>query len=1294
MLKLKFALNLEHLASEMMDEIKNNYWSTPFNAPVIVFPDPKLEQWFRLRWMERYGTVAGLNTKMIDSFLMEILVDENEEKRKLSAEMLRNVILAYIYKNKDNLLEIDQSGEVSRYLKKENGGLDENRLFDFAEKMASLFLEYETSRPKNFKPSSNGSTPGILDCWSQDGLSYFFAKDSTSNFEQVQKSETWQRNLYSKIFHKQNGNDSLLTQVFQKLNEKRHEGKSIKKDITYLTLPFLFESCKKFNCNKFLGPDGKPLPVFIFGLTGMGQFYRVILQEFAKEHEIFAYIQNPCMEFWEDLHSSRQKIRKWNRTAGQWLSSSTDSDAAISEISQKLSLENYDEDREDSVNSSNENALLCYWGKTGRDNIKLWCAANDYVFEFDEKNASLPEDPSLLQIIQHMVSSRSNSSKKLLEKFESTSEKAGAFANDSSFSLTGAPTKIREMEVLHSRICKLLQEGAHISDILVVSPNLDDYRTAIYQAFDQNERGKDKNGKNKLHVPFSIVDSPARNSLTENALEAIFKILERGTITRPDFFELVRNPVVQIARHIDKDEVDAWENWVENLNVYRDRDTFKKDQNGEQIPFHKEDWKNGIRRMLLSYFSSCNVMFGDNNDLLPYSDIDSSNKKSLCKFVECIDDIEKIIGFKNDSENQFGISEDKLGDFIEYIGNFLAMQNPPDGFVGENIIYQSVIAAFDNLRCQYYAGSEKLTWECLRTTLCGAAQSSAYSCGNLFVNGITFCKFISNRIIPVKYVFFIGADSKSFPGSKPSGMMDLRRAVASWPGDDSPVAKLRYAFLCQFMSTSCGFHISYVNKDIVKDEEFYPTSIVNDIRSFLKNSIQKTVSDEGKNFEDWKSANEYKNALKNIWPETKISLDESRPYEELFTEKEFRNKGLLKNNSTSDNFESQPTESDCTENKNPPDRVSVGQLKAFLTDPFQFRISCMMQRDEVAENDDDPEDILFEPIDFNNLGHASLVNRMVAAEISTNAKKEFEDYSREQELKGIYPDGIFKEKLEATATKKSQRVIDQMQREKEFKGSPFNNKENWTYRKKLDDLVLKSGEKEFILTGTADFWDGGQNFASVTSSAIGSEGDSRKGTKVYFFKEGKFLANYIRALAYIASSQSEELQTINLSIFSSGSSESPCGKATVTASSSEARSVLSEIYRLAFQKNYSTCVPVDLLDDVFESFNDFEDKLEGKHGPWAYFGKKHLFDKQRDLGYSPNRKEFVTLTTNDDGTKSITGGEWFDAVAQQKKLLRHLNVIKAPDPNNKVPKAETTGQQADSTEPKAKKSRSKKKAED
>lgn len=1292
MLHLKFALNLETLASEMMKEIKNRYWATPFNAPVVIFPDPKLEQWFRLQWMKEFGAIAGFNSKMIDSFLMEILVGENEDKQKLNVEMLRNVILAYIYQNKDNLLDIDQSGEVARYLKDENGKLDENRLFDFAGKMASLFLEYETSRPKNFKPCSNGTAPGILECWSQDDLKNFFTSEAADNSENVQKSELWQRNLYSKIFHKQKNGDSLLEQVFTKLNEKRNEGKSQKRDITYLTLPFLYDTCKEYNCKKFLDANGKPLPVFIFGLTGMGQFYRVILQDFANKPDInvFAYIQNPCMEFWEDIHPGRQTIREWNRDAGRWSCKGTSgSSDAISEISKKLSLNNYDEDREDNVNSQNENALLCYWGKTGRDNIKLWCAANDYDFKFDEKGTVLPENPSLLQTVQHMVSSRSNSSDKLLEQFESSCQKEGAFIADSSFSLTGAPTKIREMEVLHSRICKLLQEGAHVSDILVVSPNLDEYRTAIYQAFDQNERGKDKNGKNKLHVPFSIVDSPARNSLTENALEAIFNIINRGSISRPDFFELVRNPVVQNARHIDKDEVDAWANWVENLNIYRDRDVYKS-VDKEQLSIHKEDWKNGVRRMLLNHFTTCNVKFSEENELLPYSDLDSSNTRSLCKFIECIDDLEKILDFK---KNNDGVAEENLSNFMDFIGNFLAMQNPPDGFGGENIIYQNVAAAFDNLRCQYYTGIEKLTWECLRATLCGTAQSSAYSCGNLFVNGITFCKFISNRIIPVKHLFFIGADSKSFPGAKPSGMMDLRRAVAPWPGDDSPVAKLRYAFLCQLMSTSCGFHISYVNKDIVKDEDFYPTSIVSDIRSFLKNAIQKTISEQKGNFEEWKSLGEHKNALKNIWPEIKISLDEDRPYEDLFTEKEYRNKNLL-NSSSNTAAQQEPPSSDSVnaENKNPPDRVSVSQLKNFLVDPFQFRISCMMQQDDVDENDVDPEDILFEPIDFNNLGYSLLMNRMVAANISPDAQKEFVAYSRELELKGIYPDGVFKEKLEKIATSRAQRVVSQMMLEKELECSPMHNTENWTYRKKLNEVILKSGDKEFVLTGTADFWDGGNNFASITSSAIDSKGDFRKGTKVLFFKESKFLPNYIRALAYIAGCKNEDKQTINLSIFSASSCNGPSGKAKVTATPAEARDTLVEIYNLAFQKNYSVCVPVDLFDEVFNGFNDFEDKLNGEHSPWSYFGKKHLFDKQRDLGYDPIHKDFVILGSNEKNETVVTGGEWHAAVSQQRNLLRHLSVEKIPDPNNKVPKDESKGIEK-SPESKTTKSRAKKKTE-
>ena len=81
-----------------------------------------------------------------------------------------------------------------------------------------------------------------------------------------------------------------------------------------------------------------------------------------------------------------------------------------------------------------------------------------------------------------------------------------------------------------------MQEGARVSDILVVSPALDDYRTAIKTIFDQTPEKKKYASENDrdgfLHIPFAIVDSPARSSQTENVLDNLFSILEQGTITQ------------------------------------------------------------------------------------------------------------------------------------------------------------------------------------------------------------------------------------------------------------------------------------------------------------------------------------------------------------------------------------------------------------------------------------------------------------------------------------------------------------------------------------------------------------------------------------------------------------------------------------------------------------------------------------------------------------------------------------------------------------------------------------------
>ena len=1178
MLYLKFALNLENLADEMIEAV-SKAWTNPFEAPVVLFPDPKLEQWFRLKWVQKKDSLAGFNSMMIDRFLMEILIGDDLHKKKLNADMLRNVILAYLVKETDgvpNYMKMDE--EVQRYLVID-GNLDETHLFDFAGKMASLFLEYETSRPHGFIRSANGSlAPGILEKWKQGHLDTFFAKSN----KEISNREIWQRDLYSAIFHAHDGKQSLLSEVFE--NEaKRKNGERTE----YMTIPYLYFAChdKEGNVHFHTERIGNT-PLFIFGLGGMGQFYRVILQKYAETHDVHAYIQNPCMEFWEDtstIHAKNATIhRSWVSRDGQW----HDNSGSIEKVREKMSVNIKNDNAENDIDdiaeytaeeALAENTLLCNWGRSGRDNIKLWCQAVNYDFDFRTSNnisdaSELPHD-TLLHKVQYAIANRSN----ILPDYTASDSKQ----QDSSLDITATPTKIREIEALHTSICKLMQNGVRVSDILVVSPNLDDYRTAIKTIFDQSPEKKKYAGDNAkegfLHIPFAIVDSPARSSQTENALENLFAILEQGTITRPDFFSLIRNPVVQQTRHISEDDVSKWESWIEGTNVYRDR------------KHKKEDWLDGVRRLLLAKMTKNPLQISD-DIIMPYSDMATSDTHSLCKFVECIDTLEKWMEFGNGHR----VADiDKLNDFIN---EWISMSNPLEDFASESIIINNVTQAIEGLRNQMDAGLTSISWKVIKQTLLTAAQSSAYSCGSLFINGITFMNFIPNRIIPVKHLFFIGGDSMNFPGAKQHNTLDLRKFCTPWPGDDSPIAKRRYAFLCQLMSTSESFHISYVNQDIRKDAELYPTSVVNDIRRFLVNSIQSNCGNEAI-------------SQAEVWPERKVSLDETRDFDELYTQKSLRSKRAFLN-MMQDGFAHVSPQNVAPKNVSInittkcPERVPLYTLSNFLKDPFMFRVSQML-----AESDtDDPEKELFEPIHFDALQKSSLLKMMVAAELS-HEDEELEKFKRESLYKGNMPDGIFGKKFLAEVESSKNAILAQM-------GESFISqiKDSWSYKSKIQDMQFsRNNSEKWTLSGTLD-WCDSDNLEKITHMVAVSSSTKTPSRE-------KFLSPYVKSLAVIAArangASANKTQTIQISIYN-GDISSEVTTATVSMTPVKAQELLQDIYTAAFgdetNRPFSKAVPASLLDSTqIKDIRSYKEQL--LKGPWEYFDKKSLFDPITDVGF-------------------------------------------------------------------------------
>lgn len=781
------SLSPDVLVDDMLGKIKES-WNQPFVSPVVIFPDSRTEQWFKLRAINTQSVLMNLKTMRLESFLFDVLkTDDNQSF--LSQDLLRDIIIQKLLSNDDGqcyLTKIKDADNIGNYLNiTENiDDINYQHLFDFANDLSGLFIEYEATR-----------------------------KDIDDAVQDEEKN--WQKTLYQDIIAPRGGFDGI------EFNNRY-----------YYTCPQLAEKNKRENNGKIVFRKIEA-PIFVFGFSGMGQTYRNLLKEIGKESDVCVYLQVP--------HEA----------------------------------------------ADNVNIFLKHWAQFGNKNFELFAIDANV----ESKMAAYKEN-TVLGRVQNVISRD--------EEMDLVNWKNGLnLEKDDTLTITSAPSKIRELEIVHSAICDLLknkEKNVTLKDILVLAPDIAEYKSAIATVFNQ----VDSDNKEYPFIPTSVVDCGATNSSVLDTLQTLYSILKNGGLNRKLFFAFAKNFLIQARYKITDDDVtNVFQQWIDSMQVYRVREA-----NGI------DDWENAVYRLLIAKLT-------DNDRMAPFSDISTEDNELLAKFVQIVDDIKN--NWVKEFKNKKLLNKDdieKLQVFLK--GLFGLNENDELRYSKEGLIYKKI----DKKLERYKEFNVSVPTECVLLSLIDVATNIRFNTGAMFSRGVTFTSLMPNRILPARYVFLLGMSSDVFPGRNNNIVLD-GRIILPQQGDDDIPGKNKNAFFCQLMAACDELHISFVDKDLQTNNEFYPSCVLDVLARYTG---IKTKS---------------------------VGIDEGRDWDELYTPRERRNKqlciDLYSATDVHDNKESgKNNQNDDIVNVDLPDMVKLTEFRNYLENPLK----CYVNRNFGFEEED------------------------------------------------------------------------------------------------------------------------------------------------------------------------------------------------------------------------------------------------------------------------------------------------------------------------------------------------------
>jgi len=735
---------------------------------------------------EPFGCIANLNLEKIEKFLWRMLL--SHDVVMLDQLRMQQVLCALL----DEKCILQQGFEpVQTYLTGPQG-IDPLKRVQLAGRIARQFMEYEYNRPGVWREHENRWNPlGIDGTWLR-GKQYI--GDTTD--------EPWQAELYRMMWKCFNDNTST--------------------DGQYLTLPQLYRLRREKG-----DADGQPWKVppgsrFIFGITKISHFHRNLLVEISQMDgvDLHVFLTNPCAEFWEDVRTLRSTPRR------SWKNSTPS--AAITPRKPE------DFDKEELELPFKDQKLLELWGNAGKENIYLWC--QDALWNFNYTTPAWADQETyvpatILEALQYS----------LLRRQTGISTPSSGMKPDRSLQILGCPDPGREIEEIREQILDAVSDGtvSQLNEIVVYLPDTSAYVPFINRVFNRYSPF------DKEYIPFCILGTSGKTTHFAQGMTALFALLQ-GRFDRTHVFELLRNPIVQCTRSIPVDSIVVWENWAEELAIFRGYNRQHRETMGDtgETCTDAHTFELGMARLALAELLEGPVeldFYETSHDgtrialpVIPYRDFNTSDRANLEQFCSTIETLRSDIGNLRTCAGETGLQEtiDTLQELVtDWFGK---IPDTPDidGAV-EGSVRKSFLDGIATIPLQSsLVGRDTIPFEEFVSTIAGCLPEDTPMHASAWTGGVTFAPLTPAMVVPHTVVFAGGLDDTAFPGSNqhPSWNLLAKKRIV---GDFDQVRANRFAFLELLHAARKRLVLTYRSRNMQKEEELNPSSVLLELESFL-----------------------------------------------------------------------------------------------------------------------------------------------------------------------------------------------------------------------------------------------------------------------------------------------------------------------------------------------------------------------------------------------------------------------------------------------------------------------------